>query len=761
MDPFIYQYGVGGLVFGIGIYFAIKQGYISTQGSGLRNAIITFGGLLFFFLLQGYLQYAPMEERAPYKVVDENGSPRTPLATDFPAERVKGSQSTEEIEIIQNSAQQILNKTALNELKKKKQSGEISEDEFKKKSVGLDSSKKLGTNLDYAVMIGYFMAMLGIGTWFGRGQSTTKDFFFGGQRFSWWLIAFSLVATTIGSASFVKYSKIAYSYGIASSQTYLNDWFWIPLLLFGWLPILYFSKVVSIPEYFERRFNPMARKVSTYLLLAYLIGYVGINLFTMGQALHILIGWPIFISALLVASISTTYVTFGGQTSVIMTDLFQGVMLLLTGVLLLLFGISYLGGFDDFWAYLPRTHRMAFPDFNADPSYPAVGIFWQDAMANSAMFYFLNQGMVMRLMAARSVNDSRKAMITMLLILMPIAALVVASGGWVGQSLVSAGVLPEMEPKEAFFVTANFLSSPGIFGLIMAALTAALMSTVDTLITAISAIVVNDIYKPIVKNASEAQMLKMARISAVSIAIIGVLLVPVFNSFGSIYAAHGAFTAAITPPLVITLLLGVFWHRFSGTAALITMLLGTAIIFASVIYPEMITPFAHGVPMKEAKEGFFAGKDQYKFMRGFFGISVCLCIGIISGLMSAPSNKDKIKGLVWGTISDAIKHYKGSDGDETESNWAIGLPIEGTDTTTEQDLPMVYISHTLAQKLEAKEKDLLYISDSRAWLGGLKSGHAIIGGIKETLQDEQLELSPMMYRSLVRLNHPLRIKRMY
>ena len=174
----------------------------------------------------------------------------------------------------------------------------------------------------------------------------------------------------------------------------------------------------------------------------------------------------------------------------------------------------------------------------------------------------------MRLMAARSINDSRKAMATMLLVLMPIAALVVASGGWVGQSLVSAGVLPEMEPKEAFFVTANFLSSPGIFGLVMAALTAALMSTVDTLITAISAIVVNDIYKPIKKDASEAEMLKMARISAVSIAIIGVLLVPIFESFGSIYAAHGAFTAAITPPLVITLLLGVFWHRFSSTAIL-------------------------------------------------------------------------------------------------------------------------------------------------------------------------------------------------
>ena len=111
---------------------------------------------------------------------------------------------------------------------------------------------ELGTSLDYGIMIGYFVLMLIIGTWFGRNNKNTKDFFFGGQRFSWWLISFSLVATTVGSYSFVKYSKVAFGYGIASSQTYMNDWFWMPLLVFGWLPILS-SRVVSIPEYFERR----------------------------------------------------------------------------------------------------------------------------------------------------------------------------------------------------------------------------------------------------------------------------------------------------------------------------------------------------------------------------------------------------------------------------------------------------------------------------------------------------------------------------
>ena len=702
MDPYLYQYGVGGVVFVIGLSYAWRQGYVGTSGQGLRNLLLCLGGLFAFAAVQGYLQYAPMTEA---KAVAYAGEPLE-----------KG---------------------------------------------------QLGTNLDYGIMIAYFMAMLGIGTWFGRGQSSTKDFFFGGQRFSWWLIAFSLVATTIGSYSFVKYSKIAYEYGIASSQTYMNDWFWVPFLIFGWVPILYFSRVVSIPEYFARRFNPTSRKLATGLLLFYLVGYVGINLFTMGQALNILVGWPVFAASAGVAAISATYVTFGGQTSVIMTDLFQGVMLLATGLVLLFLGIDYLGGFDVFWSHLPRGHRQAFPHFNADPALPAVGIFWQDAMANSAMFYFLNQGMVMRLMAARSVKDSRRAVVTMLLVLMPIAAVVVASGGWVGKALSHAGVLPELDGAEAFFIASEFLAVPGIFGLIMAALTAALMSTVDTLITAISAIVVNDVYKPLKPEAEEADLLKAARITSVAIAVIGVALVPIFASFKSIYSAHGAFTAAVTPPLVVTLLLGVFWRRFTPAAAVATMVGGSALIFLSILMPEIITPFAHGVPMREVDpDAFLAGKNQYKFMRGFYGIVVCFGVGILATLVTKPRPIDEIKGLVWGTIGDAIRHYKGAEGSESESDWAHPLAVRDDELVEHRgvgQLPVIRISRALSERLGAQVDDLIYVSDERAWLGGLRSTHAMVSAIDDTLEGERVVMGEAMWSLIVegREEKALRVKRLY
>ena len=780
MDPFIYQYAVGGIVFAIGLGFAWRQGSVALRGRGLRNLALAVFGLAFFAAIQGYLQYAdmPTAERLGTSAASSEGSPSPPLCDypceeRFPADAPSSTRDPAELAKIEGIAAL---ERQISALDKQLDKGLIDRASHKAQAEELHGQRKLGSGLDYGIMIAYFVIMLLIGTWFGRNNKTTKDFFFGGQRFSWWLISFSLVATTVGSYSFVKYSKIAFGYGIASSQTYLNDWFWMPFLVFGWLPILYFSRLVSIPEYFERRFSVQARRIATWLILAYLVGYVGINLFTMGKALNALVGWPIFGAALGVASVSAVYVTFGGQTSVIMTDLFQGLMLLATGLVLLWFGMEYLGGAEAFWENLPRSHRRAFVGFNeggaiygkaGSASYHSVGIFWQDAIANSAMFYFLNQGMVMRLMAARSVNDSRRSVLSMFLILMPVAAIVVASGGWVGKALVHSGAVPpDMEASRAFYHAAYILTQPGVFGLIMAALTAALMSTVDTLVTAVSAIVVNDIYRPKHPEATETDLLSVARKAALGVMIFGVAMVPAFASFDSIYSAHAAFTAAMTPPLVVTLLLGVFWKKFPARVAVWTMVGGMALIGVSLFVPEIIAPFAHGVPAREAGDGLLGGMNTYKFMRAFFGIVVCLAIALIGTLIVGKEERDDLDGLVWGTIKSAIASYKGSAGDDTESGWARALPLPKESQPRHEDLglPFAWVSSTLAESLGGlKVGDLLYVSDSRAWLGGLRSGHVLVGEIRHST-DPSIGLDPEVAETIVapsRRGRPLRIKRLY
>ena len=115
----------------------------------------------------------------------------------------------------------------------------------------------------------------------------------------------------------------------------------------------------SVPEYFGRRFNSRVRLLATISVLIYLISYIGVNLYTMGTVIHALLGWDVFLSAAGIACISAIYVTAGGQTSVIMTDLFQGLMLLITGLLLLVLGIHYLGGVEAAWDALHYGHHSA------------------------------------------------------------------------------------------------------------------------------------------------------------------------------------------------------------------------------------------------------------------------------------------------------------------------------------------------------------------------------------------------------------------
>ena len=689
MDPYIYQYTIGGALFTVGLWFAAREGYVGLRGRGLRNLVLMLGGLAFFMVLQGWLQYADMAE-APDKTFTSDA----------------------------------------------KRAG------------------TMGTPLDYAVMAAYFVIILAVGTWFGRGQKSTKDFFFGGQRFSWWLIAFSLIASLIGSYSFVKYSLVAYKYGVASTQSYLNDWFWMPFLVFGWIPILYFSRVTSIPEYFARRFGEGARKAVTALLLLYMVGYVGVNLFTMGKALNILLGWPVPLAATLVATISGIYVTAGGQTSVIMTDLLQGVMLLAVGLLLLWLGADHMGGFEALWRNLPRGHRTAFANFNTDSGYNSVGIFWQDAMANTAVFYFLNQGIAMRFMSARSVGEARKAAVIVPIVLMPIAAAVVASGGWVGKALSHAGILPSMQPEEAFYVAAQFLSRPGVFGLVMAALTAALMSTVDTLVTAIAAVTVNDIYRPYIRPAaSERELLRVARFTSVGVMLLGLLLVPVFMGFESIFAAHGAFTAAITPPLVVALLLGVFWPRYTSQAAVWTLVGGLVAMVISIIWPELVAPFSWGVPPGHAGPGLLGGAHQFKYTRACYGLAVSAALGVSATLLSRRRPDPKaLAGLVFGTVADAIRRYKGVPGTEVEGRAALAGVRRGTEDAVqgEGQLSVVRISQALAATIGAGAGDLVYVSDRRAWLGGLRSTHAIIGDVAPALSPAPaIELGPDAYERVV------------
>ncbi len=623
----------------------------------------------------------------------------------------------------------------------------------------MESSSIIGTRLDYAIIVGYFVLVLGFGALFGRFTKSTKDFFFSGQRFPWWLIAFSMVATTVGSYSFIKYSAVAFAYGVSSTHTYWNDWFWMPLFVFGWLPIIYYSRITSVPEYFERRFDRSTRLAATIILLVYLLGYIGINFYTLGVALNAMLGWDLMVAVLVIAVVSAIYVTAGGQTSVIMTDLLQGILLLLAGFLLFGLGIAYVGGLDVFWDFTPYVHRLPLAYRNEPPDFNMLGILWQDGLSQGAFVMFLNQGIMMRFLSAKSVREGRRAITFVLLFLQVAAALAVASAGWVGRTMAERGDIPlDSDPNTVFVVVASVLCQPGIFGLVMAALTAALMSTADTLINAVSAVAVNDLWKPYVKpEASDRHYLLVARVVSLAAAAVGVVMVPVYASFKSIYAAHAAFTAMVGPPLVVAVLLGAFWRRFHAKAALWTILAGIGAMALSVIFPDVLRPLALGIP-KAGGTGLDGHLRSYFYVRALYGFVVCGAIGLGAGfLLKGPARRKDLVGLVWGTFQEAIRRYKGGQPSEAAGRSTLVRIRVEPELRPSDGQPEVRLPASLAEELGIQPGDLLYLADRRWYLGGIRSAHAVAAAVPA--KGDAVEV-PAVVASLLggRLEEPVRLE---
>jgi len=571
----------------------------------------------------------------------------------------------------------------------------------------------------WIIIFGYFALVLGFGSFFARYNKTTQDFFFSGRRFSWWLITMSIVATGVGSHSFLKYSAKAYEHGFSSTMTYMNDWFFMPLFLFGWLPIIYYTKVRSIPDYFERRFNPGVRVLATIAILGYMIGYIAIGFLTMGKTLEPVLGIDLYTIIFIVAIISGIYITFGGQTAVIFTDLLQGFILIFAGILVFILGVNYVGGFSVFWNVLSPEFKLPLAHFNQPANFNFVGIFWQDGVAGSVGFLFMNQGLIMRFMACKSVHEGRKAAAFNVLILLPICTIVVSNAGWVGKAISivtpeawnAATQLDHVFTQVAYLITGSEI----VFAFVIAAVAAALMSTVDTLINAVAAVVINDIYRPIVKDKDDKHYLKVAMIVSAGATAVGALSTIFFNNFPTLYEAHGFFHSTMTPPLVVAIFLGIFWKRYSTPAAVATFLGGAILMWIGSKYPQIfISPFDHGIE--------FNPDRPYSYIRALYNTLVCAGSGVIVGLLTTSPTEEKIEGLTVWSLDKAREFFKGSapndrPGEKVTVKWTLKDETEDN----------VRFSISDMETMGADVGDMVYLADERKWLGGLKSIHSFYG----------------------------------
>jgi solute:Na+ symporter, SSS family len=659
----------------------------------------------------------------------------------------------------------------------------------------------IATSTDWIVLVIYVSAILLFGAYFSKYNKDTTDFFFGGRRFTWWLVAISIVATGVSSHSFIKYSAKGFQYGFSSTMAYMNDWFFMPFFMFGWLPIIIYSKVRSIPEYFERRFSPFTRFLVTVIQLVYLVGYIGIGFLTMAKALlpmmpesisvfgmNVHVGLTLIVTV--IAIITGSYITFGGQTAVIFTDLLQGIKLLLSGILIFILGLVFLGGWGNFWHSLPTEWKLPLAHFNNPPDFNFIGIFWQDAIGGSVFFTFLNMGLVMRFMATKNVQEGRKAAAFNILFMLPLSAFVVSNAGWLAKaiSVSRPDLIPaDTNPDYIFVVVTKILAFPGLFGFLIATLVGALTTTISALLNAAAAIYMNDVEKTLKKwlnkgkvlqKPNEKKALLNARLATAVFTLFGALAVIPYNTFKTVYEAHGYFEATITPPLVVAIMFGVFWRKYSSMSIITTLICGISFMILGFHFPYLlIRPFAHGTP--------FTVDHPYMYVGALYNLLACFIVALLATLLQDRFRKgsDRLKkvnnhktiitslicfslivilmdilelgsvevlfsltclmtiavaliasyytkydaethtaGLTVWSVRQAKEWFKGRklnerEGKKVKMSWKLKESDEDEANFSVEDMKL----------MSADPGDLVYISDARKYLGGLKSVHTSCG----------------------------------
>ena len=237
----------------------------------------------------------------------------------------------------------------------------------------------------------------------------------------------------------------------------------------------------------------------------------------------------------------------------------------------------------------------------------------------------------------------------------------------------------------------------------------------DTLINAVAAVVINDVYRPIVKKRNDRHYLHAAMIVSALATVLGAVSTIFFNNFPTLYEAHGFFHSTMTPPLVVAIFLGIFWKRYNTPAAVATFLGGAVLMWIGSKYPQIfISPFDHGIEFKLER--------PYSYIRALYNTLVCAGSGVIVGFLTSPMEDEKTDGLTVWSLDKARELFKGGT-----PNDLPGEPVEVIWKTVEKNKDEMRFSAQDMNTMGAMIGDLVYLCDERKWLGGLKSIHSVYG----------------------------------
>ena len=479
---------------------------------------------------------------------------------------------------------------------------------------------------DYFIFITYAFLILGVGLWVSRDkkghQKNAEDYFLASKSLPWWAIGASLIAANISAEQFIGMSGSGFASGLAIAS---YEWMAaLTLIIVGkyFLPIFIEKGLYTIPEFVEKRYST---NLKTILAVFWIALYVFVNLASVlylgSLALETIMGIPMMYGVMGLALFAAAYSLYGGLSAVAWTDVIQVVFLIFGGLVTTYLALNTVSGGEGVFAGIKTVYEAAPDRFvmildESNPEYknlPGIAVLVGGLWVANLYYWGFNQYIIQRTLAAKSLKEAQKGillaaflkLVIPLIIVVPgIAAYVMINDPEIMARLGDAGLqnLPSLDQADKAYPWLLQFLPTGMKGVAFAALAAAIVSSLASMLNSTSTIFTMDIYRQYInKNASDKSTVNMGRISAGVALIIACIMAPLLGGIDQAFQFIQEYTGIVSPGILAVFLLGLFWKKTTNKAAIVGALSSIPIAMYFKIAPKGIStsPFFVDVPFMD------------------------------------------------------------------------------------------------------------------------------------------------------------------
>ncbi|MDA5192821.1 sodium/sugar symporter [Govanella unica] len=450
--------------------------------------------------------------------------------------------------------------------------------------------------IDIVIISIYAIAIIAVAQWVSRDKKghkkDSKDYFLASKSLPWWAVGTSLIAANISAEQIIGMSGSGFAIGLAIAS---YEWMAaITLIIVGkyFLPIFLREGIYTMPQYLERRYGHSVRMVMAIFWLGV---YVFVNLTSIlwlgALAIHAVSGVDVVYSLVLLGALAAAYSLYGGLKAVALTAVVQVALLVMGGLIITWLALDHIsGGAGPIAGFIELTHRapekfhmILSPD---DPNYislPGLSVLLGGMWVMNISYWGCNQDIIQRALGAKSVKEAQKGVVlaVFLKLLMPI--FVVLPG------IAAAVIAPDLGAPDLAYPEMMKLVPSGIKGLVFAALIAAIVSALGSLMNSISTIFTMDLYRHFKPQTEEQNLVKIGRsMTLLSITLAVIVTKPLLSGFDQAFQFIQEFTGFFTPGIVVLFLLGLFWKHATAKGGLAAAI-GSAVLSAicKIWWPEL------------------------------------------------------------------------------------------------------------------------------------------------------------------------------